>query len=247
MAELYCTSHDGFHRRVSWLSELDHLRVPIVETLDLSEPNASKLSDTAFGFLAPKAIGFEGLAGTTFADFVCGNSAAVNARDGEKVLERDPAAAARIAASRIFKWLEREVLGPQDVLVDISHLLQRAPYLLMGDIRDPSVWASAASGDRSVVSHLVPSDAWFAAEDWLIRPAVWWERVERLPEVREARAKFDFGVVPDLVFLEDASCFGQLGEATEFRAGFHNAFDRRYVAKFGDVTYAPQRRFAFGS
>ena len=60
------------------------------------------------------------------------------------------------------------------------------------------------------------------------------------------RSEFDFGRVPDFVFLEDVSLFGEFDDAHEFRAGFHNAHDRRYAKVVDNIRYAPQRRFAFG-
>ena len=41
----------------------------------------------------------------------------------------------------------------------------------------------------------------------------------------------------------DCSEFADISEGTEFRAGFHNAFDRRFVRRVAGVRYGPQRRF----
>jgi hypothetical protein len=142
--------------------------------------------------------------------------------------------------------LEREVLGPQDVLVDVPHLIQRCPFLMWGDISDPKTWNHALHGGREVLVGTVPETAWFREENWLSRPAVWWQQLEAYEPFQEARATFDYGKVPDLVFLEDASCFALLEEATEFRADFHNVYDRRYLKKFEHIRYTPQRRLAFG-
>ena len=77
------------------------------------------------------------------AEFIAGNASGIETEGGSKLLEADPAACARIVSSRIAKWLEREVLGPQDVLVDVPHLIQRCPYLLDGDISDLGTWNAA--------------------------------------------------------------------------------------------------------
>jgi hypothetical protein len=92
---------------------------------------------------------------------------------------------------------------------------------------------------------LVPVAAWFGASEWLTRPAVWWHQLQAYAPFAEARAAFDYGNVPDFVFLEDASRFGPLEEAREFRASFHNIYDRRYLKIYEGVRYAPQRRLAF--
>ena len=56
----------------------------------------------------------------------------------------------------------------------------------------------------------------------------------------------DFASVPPFVFAEDRSAFVHLSDAVEFRAGFHNAFDRRFIVPEEGIRYAPQRRLAFG-
>ena len=237
---------EKFKKRVAFLTDPAHLNSPVVEVLKMDVADAGRLSDTAFGFLAPAATSFEVLSRTTFADFIRGNSAAVDTRDGDALIDRDPAGCARIAASRVAKWLEREVLGPQDVLVDVPHLLQRCPFLLNGDVSDLASWNRAVLQAHEQVKTLVPADAWFDAGDWLNQPALWWRRVEAAEAIRDSRAKFDFATAPEFVFLEDASSFGSLDQATEFRAGFHNSYDRRYIRVFDGIRYAPQRRLAFG-
>ncbi len=237
---------EDFKSRAAFLSQENRLGSSMVDVLGMNAENAGRLSDTAFGFLAPEATTYEGLAKSTFANFIASNSAAVDTGDGEKLVGQDPEAAARIAASRLAKWLEREVLGPQDVLADVPHLLQRLPFLFAGDLSDLDAWNAAVAGGPEQFKEILPKDAWFGADGWLSRPAVWWRAVERSDAVRDARAKFDYSSSPDFVFLEDVSRFAPLAEATEFRAGFHNQFDRRFVSRIGDIRYAPQRRFAFG-
>ncbi|WP_296892699.1 hypothetical protein, partial [Thiobacillus sp.] len=235
----------SFKRRVNWLLEGQNFQSSVTQTLGMTSDNAGKLSDTAFGFLAPGATSFEGLEKVSFAEFVGSNSAAVDTRDGNSLVQLDRAAAARLASSRIRKWVDREVLGPQDVLVDIPHLLQRAPYLMAGPTELDS-WNDAAGGNKELVSH-VPQVAWFAATDWIVRPALWWSVVEADEGVSKVRATFDYSMAPDFVFAEDCSTFIPIAAAKEFRAGFHNQYDRRYLKLFKGIRYSPQRRFAFGS
>ena len=66
-------------------------------------------------------------------------------------------------------------------------------------------------------------------------------------EMTERRFEYDFSKVPEIVFLEDVSAFGPVSEAQEFRAGYHNTFDRRFAKVVDGYQYAPQRRFAFGN
>jgi len=236
-----------FRDRVTFLSDSGNLSRPILQMLRMTKGDAEHLSDTAFGLLAPTAESYDRIAKWTFAEFLRDNSAAVDTRGTNALIQNNPAASARFVASRVAKWLEREVLGPQDVLVDIPHLIQRCPFLLRGDITDLGTWNRAVHGGRDDLQETVPASAWFGMDDWLSRPAVWWHQLEVHEPFREARAAFDYGSAPDFVFLEDASQFAPLDEATEFRAGFHNHYDRRYLKLFEGVRYAPQRRLAFGA
>lgn len=214
----------------------------IVEVLGMTVEDAARLSDSAFGFLAPSAGDFDALAAQTFRMFVERTS---DGRDAGALLDVKPNSAAGFAAARIAKWLEREVLGPQDVLVDIPHLLQRYPFLLSGDVTDVDAW-NAAIEDEDALRQRLPDDVWFEAPGWLSRPAVWWRRLETNADIRKQRLEFDFSLVPDVAFLEDVSIFCPLDQAQDFRAGFHNSFDRRFAKVVDGIRYAPQRRLAFG-
>lgn len=218
------------------------LKQSIVATIGMTSEDATRLSDGAFGFIAPEASNFAELSEQTFEAFL---ATTTEGRDAHAMVGSDLTAAARFAAARVGKWIERELLGPQDVLVDIPHLLQRFPFLVPGDYTDPEAW-NAVIHDCTALKDVVPKDAWFSATEWLSRPAVWWRRVETNPDIRRRRTEFDFSTAPDLAFLEDVSSFCPTADATEFRAGFHNSYDRRFVKVVNDVRYAPQRRFAFG-
>ena len=235
-----CRAVETQRARAAWAEE--HLEVPIVEALGMrEEDNVAHLSDTAFGFIAPGAKDWRRLRQLTFKDFAC---AAGNGRGAREVAMSNEDAACRLAGARIGKWLERLVLGPQEALVDLPHLLQRFPFLLGDDVADPAAWNEAVCGADCVKNRL-PDDCWFAPSDFLSRPAVWSQRLERDAGFCEQRRSFDFASVPSLVFLEDASAFVPLEEATVFRAGHHNFFDRRFAMCFDGVTYAPQHRLAF--
>ncbi|MDR6530261.1 hypothetical protein J2800_000997 [Caulobacter rhizosphaerae] len=218
------------------------LDAKVVDILGMTAADAARLSDSAFGFLAPAAGDFAALATQSFRGFV---EHASDGRDAIALLERDPRAAAALAAARISKWLEREVLGPQDVLVDIPHLLQRYPFLVAGDVTDIDAW-NAAMEDEAALRARLPDGLWFDAPNWLSRPALWWRRLETDADIRKQRLEFDFSRVPDIAFLEDVSSFCPIEAARDFRAGFHNSFDRRFAKVVDGIRYAPQRRLAFG-
>lgn len=233
----------ALRRRTDFISK--NIDRTILGTLGFTEREVSRLSDSAFGFVAPGANNSEALNAITFSQFISGNSSAVDPKDGRALhIGKDVSACARIAASRLAKWMERSVLGPQDILVDVPHLMQRMPFLTKGERTELGVWNEAVNLGRGALTDEVPESAWFKNEDWLTRPALWWTRIEDDGSLREKRLGYDYSSSPNYVFQEDASCFARFEDAKQFRAGFHNHFDRRYAAEFNAIRYAPRRRFA---
>ena len=212
----------------------------IVDVIGLQEEDALRLSDSAFEFIAPKAASFGQLARVTFKDFL----AHAGDRDA-KAASSDIKAATRFVGARIGKWLERELLGGQDVLVDIPHLIERYPFLLGNDCSKLDAWNEAVHSP-DLIREQVPTEAWFEPARFLSRPAVWRHRFEADAGISDTSYSFDYSAVPPYAFLEDMSQFERLEDAIGFRAGHHNAFDARYVKGIEGVTYAPQRRFALG-
>ena len=53
---------------------------------------------------------------------------------------------ARVAAGEVDRWVRRDLLGPQDLLVDVPHLLMRMPFLLGRDANEPERWNDAVMG-----------------------------------------------------------------------------------------------------
>ena len=221
----------------------ENLGKPVIDVFGMQPDDASRLSDSAFAFIAPEADDFEGLRRQTFRSFL---STTPDGRDAEALLSTSASpSAVRFVAARIGKWLEREVLGPQDVLIDVPHLLRRFPFLLGQDVSDKEAWNEAVHRPEQL-KKVVDERFWFQPPDCLSKPAVWCRRLEADEAFNRQRADFDFSQVPDIAFMEDCSIFAEIDQGTEFRAGFHNAFDRRFVRRLPGVRYGPQRRFAFG-
>ena len=214
----------------------------IVDTLGIRQDDALGMSDSAFGFIAPEASGFTGLREMTFRSFVSMTAG----RDAKNLLSSDKSAAVRFGAARIGKWLDREVLGPQDVLIDVPHLLQRFPFLLGERMADVEAW-NAAIHQTNRLRQYINDSYWFEPAGCLSKPAVWVRRLEADAEFRMQRADFsNYSSIPDVVFMEDCSVFEDISLGKEFRAGFHNSFDRRHVRQCPGVLYGPQRRLSFG-
>lgn len=211
----------------------------IVETIGLQEEDALRLSDAAFEFIAPEATSFGQLISVTFKDYL----EHAGDLDAKAASSSDVDAATRFVAARIGKWLERELLGGQDVLVDVPHLVERYPFLLGSDCSKLEAW-NAVVHSPGLIREQVPEEAWFEPASFLSRPAVWRHRFEADAGISDTSYSFDYSTVPSYAFLEDTSRFALLEDAKRFRAGHHNAFDARHVKGVDGIRYAPQRRFA---
>ena len=225
--------------REAWVN--DHWGEPIVDALGMRDDDVARLTDTAFGFIAPDSTDERQLRQCTFKDFVCRPA---HGRNVAALAEANPGDASRFVAARIGKWLERLVLGPQDALIDLPHLIQRFPFLLGDDVTELDAW-NAAIHDEEFAKNRLLEGCLFEPSNILSRPAVWSHRFENAESIRKQRRTFDFSHVPSFVFLEDTSSFAPINQAKQFRAGHHNAFDRRFVKCLDDFTYAPQRRLTF--
>ena len=117
----------------------------IVETLDFPRKAVDYLSRHAVGTLTPEA-NVEGLdiqgsapmSTVTFEDFFLYSCRSLPAHADRKRLtdqtsdgcESSREIVAKVVAAEVDKWIRRDVLGPQDVLIDVPHLLMRMPFLL---------------------------------------------------------------------------------------------------------------------
>ena len=164
---------------------------------------------------------------------------------------------ARVVAAEIDFWLRRDVLGPQEALVDIPHLLMRMPFLLDEDPGDVAHWNEIVDVTRDdppfgldptlFDTHL--KHAQFGEDDWAPFPCFWWPR---LRENDELNAYFSAGDTnwADVVFCEDRSEFLPANPDTgistplEFVAQFEGSWNRRYVAGIDGIRYVPKTRFA---
>lgn len=223
-----------------------NLNSSVVDYLGIPREAIDQMADTAFGFLSGEKILRDDLKDTTFADFLAKLS---EHKDLTALIEARPINAARTAVSRLGKWLSRAVLGPQDVLVDVPHLLVRMPYLIspeLGEVKTIEHWNDALLKGSGAINPVVREASEFlASTDWIGKPTFWWNQVLNHELVDTLRDDYNYDLLPPMVFAEDASVFIGEDDAKPFRAGFHNFFDRRFVRLFDGVEYAPRRRLAF--
>ena len=159
----------------------------------------------------------------------------------------------RIAAHEVDRWLRRDVLGPQDVLIDLPHLLAQAPFLLGGRANELGHWNQVLMGEEPPFGldegmfekHL--ARARFEQSFWAPTPCFWWPTLKSDEGLAECFFEAE-GDWPDAVFCEDVSRFvlvsgkGESGSPLEFEAEIAGSWARRYIVREGDYQYSPRSR-----
>jgi len=160
----------------------------------------------------------------------------------------------RVVAADIDHWFRRDVVGPQEVLVDIPHLLMRMPFLLGDRAADIEQWNRAVSETEAPFGmeqslydeHL--AGVIFAHDMWVASPNFWWPKLKENEKLNELffSEKQEW---PDVVFCEDSANFRDRTPddgtpPTEFSAEFEGSWGRRYVARLEGFRYSPMSRFA---
>ena len=183
-----------------------------------------------------------------------------NALDHKLQRGEDSAATiiARAVTADIDLWFYRDVLGPQEALVDIPHLLMRMPFLLGNNASDINHWNMAvdtATGDPPFGlnealfdTHL--EQTLFGQGEWSTPPCFWWPKLRENDELNSHFSDRNGVTWADVVFCEDRSEFLSLDPNSdtpppvEFVAQFEGSWNRRYVADIDGVRYVPKSRFA---
>ena len=238
-----------YRRRVEELVNLfetEEKDKPIVDYFGFEDGPRRQLSRSARAFLHPRKRTEE----ASFMDFVHGNARVVSLRDGELIRQRkDFAKMARIGARRISKWLERYVLGPQDVLMDLPHLVEKLPFVIPADKQKcAEFWNSCAKLEGAPFELAVECEIKrFQMANWFDRPVFWTdgmeteENLERLLEATDTNPE-------ELVFCEDSSSFHHADDCDQFVAAHNSISDRRFVRwlkeENKEIRYGPQSRLA---
>jgi hypothetical protein len=245
----------------------DHLEDSVLTSLDFDNTRTRLLSATALGALSPtaEAKGAE-TNGTSpeeisFVDvFVARDRSLPMRRERENLVkaignEVVQDIIARTVAADIDFWFRRDIVGPQEPLVDLPHLLSRLPFLLGKQAKDLEGWNKCLDEreplftlDRRLYeAHLAPAK--YMHDLWVPNSCFWWHELksdEKLDELFFSTEERDWA---DVVFCEDQSLFAnresKIGESPiEFPAEFESAWGRRYVAHVARYQYAPRSRLA---
>ena len=243
------------------------VEVPLLDFLKFPDHCVDALSRRARGVLSSEVVGAAELRQVSLRGFFENACRALPMADRKAVSRRakdgDPAAKtwiARLAAADLEKWMRRDVLSPQDVLVDLPHLLMRMPFLLGDGAREGRRWNRALSAMnppfglvKEIYQEHLAGSMFERCRKWFQAPCFWW------PELRGSQELSDLffrskGEWADVVFCEDVSEFRPISEAAdsddgksppvEFEAEFEGAWRRRYVAAMEGKQYSPRSRFA---
>lgn len=237
----------------------DNLSASIWEALGFPPSAMDYLSRRAKGALNPKVDADGGIEAVTFWDFF-ENSRSLppkmrNDLKHSALKDDRPAmeAISRVTAAELDRWLRKEVLVLQDVLIDLPHLLSRMPIVLGSAVCELSSWNAAITQTNPPYGldselfdrHVKPTE--FQHGDWAPSPCFWWPEVRKDDVLRDRFFKSE-GNWPDAVFCEDVSKFllaessGDGPEPREFEADIEGSWPRRYVAMKADLNFSPRSR-----
>ena len=215
------TAVGRLERRIASLSgRLDDL---VLDVMDITVEHIRGMAQSSLSFLGSH----RDVAALTVAEFVADSNSGLRRRDVSAGQDID----ARVAAARLAKWLEYQVLPGQDYLVDAPHLVPRIPSLLRGAVEDVSVWNALAVRDKTpeTLAATELEAARFLGHDWLSRPAWWWPIIPTL-DIEEVRDPFAIRPIP-YIFNEDLSAFASEGESRQFICDFpESPFRRRFIS-----------------
>lgn len=248
----------------------DHLDEAILEILNFDEEAIAFLSRHARGALSPKAIS-DGeiddgapIDKLTFRDnflvkdrslpFKAERESLSEAEKGGNAAIKD--VIARVVAADLDLWFRRDVVGPQEPLVDVPHLLMRFPFLLGDRAGNVDEWNGSVDKvdapyglDRKLYDeHLAKTK--FEHDIWVPTPCFWWPMLKADEKLNEYFFQTKGVQWADLVFCEDRSAFlnrssESEGESPlEFAAEFEGSWTYRYVSQIEGIQYAPKSRLA---
>ena len=242
-----------------------HFDDPVLTALSFPEEQIEYLSRHAKGALSPD-IDDSSMKIVTFKQFFETSYRSLPIRqEREKITElfdsqtravRSSArnVVAHVVAAEIDKWIRRDLLGPQDVLVDIPHLLMRMPFLLGKEADKLKQWNTAVLSkqrpfgfsEKIYKEHL--SRAKFRSDNWVKSPCFWWQILKADEKLNDLffRSEVEW---KEAIFCEDTSRFGSISDEEidspkEFSAEFEGAWNRRHVTVVENKRYAPWSRFA---
>ena len=159
----------------------------------------------------------------------------------------------RIAAYEVDRWLRRDVLGTQDVLIDLPHLVAQMPILLGERSNELDEWNRVVTEEEAPFNldqalfdtYLAP--ARFGGSIWVPTPCFWWPILKAHAELNQRFFDAEENW-PEAVFCEDVSRFialsdeGEFGPPQEFECEIAGSWPRRFVVDVEGKLYSPRSR-----
>ena len=162
---------------------------------------------------------------------------------------------ARVVAAYIDRWFRRDILGPQEALVDLPHLLIRLPFLLGERAGDLGEWNDAILKESPPYNldaelyekYLMQTE--FEHRMWNTGPCFWWPELKHNDRLNEYFLNMEEAAWADAVFCEDTCLFVDRSskdyrDLVEFSAEFEGNWKRRYVRRISGKHYSPRTRLA---
>jgi hypothetical protein len=221
----------------------------ILEYFGFSDDLADQMTHHALGFLdpsskTPQAAKFDdllkhgrlGIASKLQAELYEGITIPAVCRSAINVL-----------VSSLRRWLASMILGPQDVLIDLPHLLQRMPWLAKGDITASETWNRTILPNG--IEYFPPEIMKFSYSNrqWISKDTFLMPSLQASDDVLDLYSRSENPAQQgSYVFLEDFSVFVPTEEAESFTAAYNSIWSTRYVSKRavedGEIRYAPKVR-----
>jgi hypothetical protein len=177
---------------------------------------------------------------TTFRQFLFKSSHGL----GRKDKNPDKDTLYRIAASRLSKWLEWQVLAGQNIVVDAPHLVERYPSLLKGNSSSVETWnktATFGNYDDLGLRYQTIEEFRLKKSYWFSRPVWFWRALSEEGKIEEVSEPWKKKPAR-YRFCEDASRFYDEKLCKRFSSGVDSPYDRRFVKHFPRIDYQPRVR-----
>jgi hypothetical protein len=251
-------SHD---RRRSLISHIgSNIERSVLATLGLSDLDFEALSLHARGFLesARSKDDERPLSSLTFLDIFLSTGRSISQEDRTKILAnlKDGKATLepilQIVSHEIDVWLRRDLIGGQDVLVDVPHLVERYPFLLGTSVGNNDAWTAITTNSDDALTLLKRGGHWERLESYLLpdwhiwsdRPVFKWKGIDSDDELVEQHLRFEWKDSPDIVFAEDTSRFVDRKTASRFNMETETSYPSRYVEVVDGFSYVPRSRLS---
>ncbi len=245
-----------------------HLDDSVLTTLGFDDDAIAFLSPHALGALSPRAESDgaqdESLSPKeiTFRDVFIARDRSLPVQSERELLSQSQKAGnnfldgviARSVAADIDFWFRRDVVGPQEPLVDVSHLLLRLPFLLgnrAGEIKEWNASATSKTAPYGIEAGLYDghlANKKYEHELWVPNPCFRWPQLKSDEKLNHLFFAEDQNWA-DVVFCEDRSQFVERESANgdppaEFQAEFEGSWSRRHVSRIDGIKYAPLSQLA---